>query len=106
MNGDGLKGEGVYYYVSNEVKEFQAMLKPYHRFKSYWTFAENNELDIDRLKADLPEMSHGEQIMARFFACVWLGNNDFEFDYIDAIKTLDQKEISVIGKFMLNPLFP
>ena len=51
-------------------------------------------------------LSHGEQIMARFFAAVWLGENKFDFDLVDAGATLDPAHRQVIGDWLTNPVFP
>jgi hypothetical protein len=51
-------------------------------------------------------MSHGEQIMARFFVAVWLGENRFDLDLVDAAATLDDTHRQLIVDWLAKPVFP
>lgn len=64
------------------------------------------ELLVEKLESYLSVASHSEQIMSRFFAAVWLHKNRFEFDFIDAAKTLDQKHLKVITSWLNTPVWP
>lgn len=44
--------------------------------------------------------------MARFLAAVWLGENRFDFDLIDAAATLDAPHRRIISDWLTNPVFP
>lgn len=50
--------------------------------------------------------SIGEQIMARFAAGVWCGNNQFNFDFTDAAAHLDEKQMNVVIDWLKNPFWP
>lgn len=50
--------------------------------------------------------SRGEAIMARFALGVWSHNNDFNFNFVDATRCLDQKHIEIVTKWMNEPFWP
>lgn len=50
--------------------------------------------------------SRGEQIMARFAAGVWCGNNQFNFDFIEAAAHLYEKQMSVVTDWLKSPFWP
>lgn len=93
-----------HFTLSAEQRHFQKMIKPYPRFTSYWDF-ESRSCELAAIEKDIGALSHGEQIMLRFFVAVWTGNNG-EFDFIDAARTLDDKERQVIVDWLANPLLP
>lgn len=64
------------------------------------------ELSTAKLEQYLSVASEGEQIMARFVASVWLGENTYEFNIIDAARTLDKKQRSIVADWLKNPLWP
>jgi hypothetical protein len=44
--------------------------------------------------------------MARFAAGVWCGNNQFNFDFIEAAAHLDEKQMSVVTDWLKSPFWP
>ena len=50
--------------------------------------------------------SHGEAIMARFVLAVWLHQNKFDFEFIDAARTLDEQQMQVITDWLKAPFWP
>lgn len=50
--------------------------------------------------------SHGEVILARFVLGVWRHDDEFNFDFIDAARTLDEKNMSIIIDWLENPFWP
>tara|TARA_R110002073_G_scaffold302953_1_gene470749 strand:+ start:1684 stop:1932 length:249 start_codon:yes stop_codon:yes gene_type:complete len=44
----------------------------------------------DKVENYLGVAAHGQAIMARFFLAVWLHEDQFDFDFIEAAKTLDR----------------
>ena len=44
--------------------------------------------------------------MTRFLAGVWLNENALDFDMIEAVKTLDEKQLQVIINWLSKPIFP
>ncbi len=51
-------------------------------------------------------MSSGERALARFFAGVWLGNNQFNFDVIEHIHDFDLKAMAVFHNWAIDPYIP
>lgn len=70
-----------------------------------WDF-EKREYKSAAVDSYLKIASHGEEIMARFFLGVWRNDNYFNFDLIDAAKTLGTKELAVISAWIKSPFFP
>ncbi|MEI8659279.1 hypothetical protein [Vibrio sp. Hal054] len=60
----------------------------------------------DVLESYLGVASHGQQIMARFVVGVWRNENQFGFDLITAVRTLDQTQSAIIATWVQNPFFP
>ncbi len=50
--------------------------------------------------------SHGQTIMARFALSVWTHNDDFEFNFLDAARVLDQHQLDVIIGWLEKPIWP
>lgn len=50
--------------------------------------------------------SHSQAIMARFFLSVWRHSDDFEFNFIEAARVLDDKQMNVIINWFKKPLWP
>jgi len=44
--------------------------------------------------------------MLRFFVAVWLGENQLNFDLIDATRTLDVGCLDDIRQWLQTPVFP
>jgi len=75
------------------------------RLEGYWNFSDRS-CDVERLRNDLSVLSRGEVIMAKFFLAVWSGQNDFGFDLIDAVKSLDSEHIDIVVRWLADPYFP
>ena len=88
-----------------QQRQFKQMLERYPQLESYWDF-DKRECDIDRLHEALGSLSHGEAIMARFLAGVWLEENTLAFDMIDAAKSFDDAHLQVFINWSANPTFP
>ncbi len=98
------KVESGHFTLSEEQRQFKLMLSAYPRFMRYWDF-DQRDCHLDAIERDISSMSHGEQIMLRFFVAVWLGENGC-FDLIDAVKTLDEDQLQVITSWLNKPVFP
>ncbi|PXW50386.1 hypothetical protein DFO55_12457 [Grimontella sp. AG753] len=90
--------------VLSDRERFHRMLTSYPRLSTYWDSSENS-LRYLYLKKAHTSMSHGEQIMARFFMSVWQGKNE-EFDFIDAASQLDMQEKKIIVTWFADPFWP
>lgn len=80
-------------------RRFKAMVLSYPELAVFWSF-DRRECDLAAIEKALPSLSHGEQIMLRFFTAVWLGENRFSFDLIEAAKVLDEKEHQVVLQWL------
>lgn len=90
--------------LSRGQAKFALLIEPYPKFSIYWNWGKA-ECDPDAIEAALPAMSHGEQIMLRFFWSVWL-HTDKGFDFIEAASTLDSSYMKVITEWMNDPFWP
>ena len=59
-----------------------------------------------KLEDYLAVASHGQQIMARFVAGVWVNHNKYEFDFTDAAAHLDDSQLGVVVDWLQNPIWP
>lgn len=50
--------------------------------------------------------SHGEAAMCRFAVGVWLGRNDYAFDFIEAAGALDAQQRAAVAEWFNTPLWP
>lgn len=50
--------------------------------------------------------SSGRALMARFVLGVWLHNDEFGFDFVEAAKTLDDQHMKVITDWLTTPHWP
>ena len=98
------KVQSGYFTLNDEQRQFKVLLDRYPRFVPYWNF-DDRSVDIDAIERDIGVMSHGEQLMLRFFIAVWVGETR-DFDFIDAVKTLDHEELQVIVNWLKDPVFP
>jgi len=94
-----------HFTLSPEQRQFKQLLDNYPSLTPFWNFG-TRDCNLQALESALPAMSHGEQIMARFFVAVWLGENQFGFDLIDASATLDDAYRQIIIDWLSNPIFP
>lgn len=86
-----------------EYDHFFKMLDKSPRIAGFWD-RENRSLDIERFEKELKLMSSGERYLAKFLAGVWLGDNRYGFDLIEAVHVLSDRKI--ISDWIENPVFP
>jgi hypothetical protein len=67
---------------------------------------EKRQLKLDMIESQIQTLSHGEQIMLRFFAGLWLNDNRFGFDLFDAVGTLDHQNMEIITDWLSDPFWP
>ena len=94
-----------HFRLSAEQKRFKDTLEQYPRLSPFWDF-EKREYDVAGLEQSLGALSHGERLMAEFFAAVWSGENTHDFDFIDAAKTLEPVHRRVVVDWLNDPYFP
>lgn len=84
---------------------FFADLAKVPRISGHWN-KEKRELKVSAFEADIGVMSSGEAHLAKFFAGVWLGQNQYSFDAIEAAAALDAAEMELITTWMKSPYWP
>ena len=94
-----------HFTLTREQRQFKLWLDNYPVLSAYWDF-ENRSCDLEAIKADLSVLSHGEAIMLRFFVAGWLGENQLNFDLIEAARVLDDGNLDDIRKWLAQPVFP
>jgi len=94
-----------HFTLTPEQRHFKQMLSKYPAFTAYWDF-EDRSCDLDAIDKDIAALSHGEQIMLRFFVAIWLGENKLNFDLIDATRTLDAGCLDDIRTWLTTPVWP
>lgn len=72
---------------------------------SLWDWEEKSLL-LDDVKNYLGSASHGEGVMCKFFTAVWLGKNDFKFDFFEAASSLDVHGRNIISDWLKDPFWP
>ncbi len=87
------------------MQRFFALLEEFPRIAGYWD-KESCSLRHDQLENDLAILSSGEAAIARFFAAVWLGENEFGFDIVQHVPDCDECGQALIAAWVANPFFP
>ena len=83
---------------------FALLIEAYPKFSVYWNW-EKKVCDPDAIENALPAMSHGEQIMMKFFWSVWL-HHDKGFDLIEAASILNKDHMKIVTDWMIDPFWP
>lgn len=92
--------------MTKDQLRFFNMLMPFHRFRHHWNQLDQS-LDIESFEEDLGLMSSGEQHIAKFFASIWLKDNErFPFDLMKAVGTLDNRFKQIIIDWLKDPFYP
>lgn len=99
-----------------EERNIQSRAPAQERFESWlaknasylsilWDF-EMHELSLTMVDSYLATASHGQAIMCRFAAGVWLGSNNYKFDMISAAGALDDQQKTAIAAWFTSPFWP
>ena len=86
-------------------RRFKALLNEVPELHPFWDWEQRN-CRINELKQFMNVCSHGERIMASFFASIWLHDDTFVFSLIEAADVLDVKHRQIIVEWMSDPFFP
>lgn len=90
----------------NSNEKFFDLLESAPRSAILWDKT-SKSLNTDAFERALGVMSHGEVQMAKFFAAVWFNNNDqYGFDIVDAVSSLDAADRELIAEWIVNPFWP
>lgn len=67
---------------------------------------EKRQLNIELLDSTIGQLSHGEQLLLKFCANVWLGRKKYDFDLFDAAGTLDAENRALVSDWFCEPFWP
>lgn len=60
----------------------------------------------DLVERYISRASQGEEIMCRFAIGVWAGQDQYDFDFVDAAKKLDKANMTIITDWLDDPFWP
>lgn len=72
---------------------------------SLFDFEDRIYLD-DKVEEYLSIGSSGETVLARFVLSVWRGDNQYDFDVTEAVRTLDKAKMKIVTDWLSNPFWP
>lgn len=84
---------------------FFSALTNYPSMKQLWDL-EKMELDTEAAQMYLQGCSEGEALLAKFFFMVWLGEDRYSFNLLEAVRKLDSESLEMISNWMINPFWP
>lgn len=90
--------------LTPEQRRFFTLIESFN-FASLWDM-KTRELSLEGVNSYLATASHGEAVLLRFLVGVWLHKNDFEFDLLEAAKTLDANSMKIITDWLSDPFWP
>lgn len=94
-----------HFHLTPVQRRFRDLLAMYPTLTQYWNF-ETRECFLEELDCAMPIFTRSEQIMATFFRCVWLGNDDHHFPIAGAAMVLGEEDLAVITGWLRDPFFP
>jgi hypothetical protein len=87
------------------VNRFFKMLNAAPELKQYWDEKEESA-KLKSIQIALSRKGKEEAVLLRFFGSVWFSNSDmFDFDFIHAAKNMNEREISIVRKWLVKPFF-
>jgi hypothetical protein len=84
---------------------FFNMLALYPRLEHLWD-QKTLSLKINLFEASLGVLSPAEKQLAAFFANVWLHQNKYNFDFVNAVALLDGDNLNIIFQWAKDPFWP
>lgn len=91
--------------LTESQHRFRELLDQLPWLQPYWDFG-TRACDVTGLEAAMNSWSHGEQLMARFFALIWFGENRMGFELADAASVLDHRHRMIIIHWLEEPFWP
>lgn len=93
-------------HPKTSFERFFSLLDQAPRIARFWNKSKR-ALEVDDFDKALPFMSHGEQVLAEFFASVWFGNDErYPFRVMDAMTVLDTRGQKIILEWVADPFYP
>ncbi len=97
-----------YKKVFNEENEsrFFKMLEAAPELAQYWD-KEERMIKMKSIQTVLHRRPKEECVLLRFFGSVWFGNSDmFDFDFMHAVKNMNERESTIVRRFLASPFWP
>ena len=88
----------------NEERFFK-MLEAAPELKQYWDIKERMP-KMSSIQTALFRKPKEESALLRFFGSVWFGSKDmFDFDLMVAAKHMNERDIKIVRRWLLDPFF-
>jgi hypothetical protein len=92
--------------LSAEQRKFALLLERAPNLRGFWDF-EKKECDLGAIRSAIGYLSTGECVLLTFYTNLWLGNNDFEFDFdFFQAASLGADEKAIISDWFADPFWP
>lgn len=91
--------------ISQDKMRFFRALMRYPSLVQLWDL-HKIELDIEAAEMYLKGCSAGEALIAKFFFMVWIGEDKYGFNLIEATRKLDFKSLEIIAEWIIDPFWP
>ncbi|KMJ46654.1 hypothetical protein AB204_02175 [Xenorhabdus khoisanae] len=86
--------------------KFKAFIQRHDpEFVEFWDWKAGNLLK-EKVEEKIDLLSPGEKHMLKFYLGVWTRDNEYNFDFIQAMRYLDDKHSSAIREWVNNPIWP
>ena len=92
--------------LSKEQLKFAKWLNKNMPFLTKLFDFKNRSYKVEMVDNYLKTASGSELLMAKFALAVWEHDDNFDFNFIDAVKVLDDKHIKVVTDWMQDPFWP
>lgn len=76
------------------------------RLKDLWTPQPSPSMDLELADKAMRVLSGGEAHLLAFLANVWLREDRYNFNLIDAVSELDEPELKIIRSWIDSPFYP
>jgi len=102
---EDLKNKGNDMFNPENEKRFFKMLEAAPELKQYWDIKESMP-KMNSIQASLHRKPKEESTLLRFYGSVWFGSKDmFNFDFMIAAKYMDERELKIVRRWLLDPFF-
>ncbi len=91
--------------LTPDQRRFKDMLDDFPTLQVFWDW-DTCRCDTEALKVYLGVCSHGEQVMASFFATIWLRDDTFTFSLLEVARMLDAQHRQIIIDWLADPFLP
>jgi len=94
------------FQLSPEQKRFKALVRNLEpQAIKYFDF-NTRGLNTRRVEADLNDLPQDQRLKLAFLCNLWLNEEKFSFNILDAVRCLTKQEVNIIIIWMLKPFFP